>query len=93
MATNSLQAESASANPLESITVLACKMQELLLRAKYLSQALDDASEVVVSRDEDSRTALDRIIVFNGLIEDAVAAARDQAEEIEKIGIRLKYPS
>ncbi len=94
MATNSLQAESARANPIDAVNSLACKVQLLLTRASYLADAIEDAADdVQTSGCEISRTALDRMLVFNGMVNEALAIARDQAEDIEALSIAIKQQS
>lgn len=93
MAALSLQTESVSANPLDNLTTLACSVQSLLSRATYLARAVTEAADLLeLPGQKGNIAALDRVLVFNEMIEETAKAARDQAEEIERIAGRLKYP-
>jgi hypothetical protein len=94
MATQSLQPESACANPLDAITELALQVQAASNRARHLLAAMDDASEKASFPDRAEQIQmLDRLLVFYQLADAAVKEAQDRAVEIELLTSALRQPT
>ena len=89
MATSTLRAEDAQANPISTINATSMDIQSLIGRLLSLSHAIDDAADD--AHHESSRNAsLARIIDFVNMIKETASQARDQAESIEILSSQLQ---
>jgi hypothetical protein len=80
-------------NPARATDSLACEVQRLLRRIEHLCAAIDDATDELRITDEDTRTAVDRVLVFADLIRESAVVAGNQAEEIERHAGRARQAS
>ncbi len=82
MAIIDVQPESTRATP-RLISDTACDIQALARRIIYLATAVCDAADDVPTQDDKSRNSLDRMLVFNDLINEAASSIKLQAEGVE----------
>lgn len=76
--------------PAIDVSGLACEVQYLIRRIEHLCAAIDDASDELEIRDEQTRTAVDRVQVFVDLIRQAAVEAGNKAEDIERGHVRAR---
>lgn len=88
MATNPNTTEPADRNPFMAVVELACQAREQSTRAAYLARAIDSVAEEIVSLEPSDwrrvMAAVDRIMVFSRMAEEASAAAGDAAGKMHE---------